>query len=231
MIARRDFMIGAACALASGGALALTPRRRMSLLHGAKLEALIPHQFGAWQERPSDALIVPQSPDSLAAKLYSQTVGRYYQNADGEGVMVLIAYGDTQSDQLQLHRPEICYPAFGFNLTSNKAAKISLAPGVSMPGRAIRATSPGREEQITYWTRIGEYIPDNSREQRWDKLRTEMSGTIPDGVLVRFSNALYDEADAFRLNQRFAADMIKAIRPEHRAPLIGSERASLMKGD
>lgn len=230
MTTRRDFLIGGASLAAAGTAWARTPRKRMSLLGKGQLEKLLPLQFGEWRYLPSDALVVPQSDDSLAAKLYSQTIARYYVDAAGEGVMMLIAYGDTQSDQLQLHRPEVCYPAFGFNVVRTVPASIAIAPGLSIPARSLTAESPMRTEQISYWTRVGEYLPQDGTEQRMAKLRNAWDGVLPDGVLVRLSNVSNDPAAAFALNQRFAGAMVKAVAPALRPALIGSALAGRLAG-
>ncbi len=226
MTSRRDFIIGGLCASGAGAAYALTPRERISLLGSAKIEAVVPQAFGRWKHVESDALVVPQSDDSLANKLYTQSVGRLYMHDDGSGVMLLIAYGDTQSDQLQLHRPEVCYPAFGFALLRNEGIRVNLGDRIEVPGRRITARSQVRTEQISYWTRIGEFLPTTNGEQRSAKLRTAFQGKIPDGVLVRISNIGEDADKAFAANERFAADMIHAVAPQHRAALIGTELAS-----
>src|SRR5690606_22844000 len=109
-----------------------------------------------WTKRDTNAIVVPESEDSLSARLYSQTLGRLYTRGDNDFVMMLIAYGDTQNDTLQLHRPEVCYPAFGFELTQSSRTSIALDRNVSIPGRTLTASMPDRIEHITYWTRIGE---------------------------------------------------------------------------
>lgn len=225
MTGRREFLLGGLLIAASGTALALTPRRKLSLLNGGDLATAVPHSFADWREVPSGALVVPQGDDSLAARLYSQTVGRVYVNADDEAMMMLIAYGDTQSDQLQLHRPEVCYPAFGFELQGASRIDIPVANGVSIPGRRLTATSDVRREQIMYWARVGEYLPASGGEQRWMRLRTEMAGWVADGVLVRFSNLRSDPTAGAQLNQRFAADLVRTLSPATRRALLGTELA------
>ncbi len=225
MTSRRDFLVGAGCLIAAGTAWARTPRDRMSLLGKATLDKLIPDQLGAWHHVPSDAIVTPQSEDSLAAKLYGQTVGRLYEDGEGNGVMMLIAYGDTQSDQLQLHRPEVCYPAFGFNVVQTATAFLEIKPGVAIPGRRLKAESTARTEQIAYWTRIGEFLPQSGTDQRKAKLQNALEGTIPDGVLVRLSNVVPDDDDAFALNQRFAVALLQGMVPAGRPALIGSRLA------
>jgi EpsI family protein len=231
MTTRRDFLIGGASIAAAGVAYARTPRNRMSLLGKGQIATLLPKQFGEWHEVPSDALVVPQSDESLAAKLYSQNLAGYYESAEtGDGVMMLIAYGDTQSDQLQLHRPEVCYPAFGFNVVRTVPAAITIASGVAVPARSLTAASPSRTEQIAYWTRIGEYLPQTGSDQRMAKLNSAFDGLIPDGVLVRLSNLVPDADAALALNQRFASAMLAAVAPKNRAALIGTALARKFSG-
>jgi EpsI family protein len=228
MINRRDLLIGGACFATAAAAEGLRPRHHVTLLGDRKLETLIPKSFGRWQAREADGIVTPESEDSLAARLYNQSVGRIYAGPDNGLVMLLIAYGNTQSDTLQLHRPEVCYPAFGFTIAENRPAEFDLGHGAIIPGRNLVATSPGREERISYWTRIGEYLPTSNSEQRQMKFRIALSGIIPDGVLVRISNMRGDDAEGFGLNERFAADLLNAVSPAVRPALITTERARQM---
>jgi EpsI family protein len=221
MINRRDLIIGGACLAAAAGAETLRPDTRVSLLaDGEKLEDGIPRAFGAWRMREGDGVLAPESEDSLAAKLYNQTVARMYEGPGGGVIMLLIAYGNTQSDTLQLHRPEVCYPAFGFEVTGSRTARFDLGGGAAIPGRNLIALSPGREERISYWTRIGEYLPVDNDEQRRMRFRTALAGIIPDGVLVRVSNLQPSDAEGFGLNGRFVADFVRAVPPRLRPALV-----------
>lgn len=230
MINRRELIIGGACLAAAASAEAMRPRERMSLIGKAKLEDVVPKQFGAWRFREAEGLVTPTNENSLAAKLYTQSVGRFYLGPDDQMVMMLIAYGDTQSDTLQLHRPEVCYPAFGFAVTESFPTRYAMGNGAQVPGRNLTATSPGRDERISYWTRIGEYLPVSNSEQREMKLRTAFQGIIPDGVLVRISNVVGDREDAFALNERFAADLVRALAPAVRPALVTTDVARRMAG-
>lgn len=224
MIGRREALIGLGCVAAAGGAAAMTPRRHGSLLGGAPLDAIVPKAFAGWSELPAEGILTPPGDDSLAAKLYNQTVARAYADADGNRVALLIAYGNTQSDQLQLHRPEVCYPAFGYNVSGLERTMLALPHAEALPAKRLRAETAERGESLTYWTRIGEEFPTDAREQRVVKWRAAWAGLIPDGVLVRLSNALEGE-DAFALNARFAAALAAALDPRHAAALIGTRRA------
>ncbi len=231
MTSRREFLIGGACALTAGAAYAATPRERMSLLGKAKLEDLVPRAFGAWSELPSNSVVVPQSDDSLAARLYAQTVTRVFVNySDNTSVMALFAYGDTQSDQLQLHRPEVCYPAFGFAVIESKAVDIGLANGAIIPARRLTAQSALRTEHVAYWTRIGEYLPQSGQDQRAAKLRTAFQGIIPDGILVRISNLQTTPDEGFAVNARFASQLIDAMPKQGLPALVGTQVAKTLAG-
>ncbi len=226
MTSRREFLIGSACALSAGVAYAATPRERMSLLGKAKLENLVPRAFGNWTELPSTGVVTPESDDSLAAKLYAQTVSRVMTDGNGKAVMAMLAYGDTQSDQLQLHRPEVCYPAFGFALLESAPAPIQLSPDAIVSGRRLTAQSTVRTEHIAYWTRIGEALPQTSDEQRTAKLKLALRGVIPDGILVRISNLEPTPGEGFLLNQRFAAELVGAMSAVGRRALVGTDLAA-----
>ncbi|MFD1610310.1 exosortase-associated protein EpsI, V-type [Sphingomonas tabacisoli] len=230
MINRRDLLIGGACFAAAAGAEVLRPHKRVALLGKEKLEDVIPKTFGVWHERDAEGIVTPQSEDSLAARLYNQSVGRMYSGPGNSTVMLLIAYGNTQSDTLQLHRPEVCYPAFGFTITKNQPTALAMSGGAVVRARNLVAATPGREERITYWTRLGEFLPTNNSEQRQMKFRTALAGIIPDGVLVRISNTELDDRAGFELNARFAADLLKAVPPAVRPALITTEQARLLTG-
>ncbi|WP_213980512.1 exosortase-associated protein EpsI, V-type [Sphingomonas sp. dw_22] len=223
MIGRRDLLIGAACFATAGTTLALKPRHRMNLLGSTKLDELMPHAFGAWKAEDIGALIAPARADSLEDKLYNQVVSRVFSRADGATVMLLIAYGGAQTDLLQLHRPEICYPFFGFTVSSSAAADIPLSPQVVVPGRALTASSYNRTEQILYWTRVGEYLPQNGNQQLMARLKSQVAGLIVDGALVRISNVTTDAEAGLAINCDFAAQLMRALPKPALPPLLGSQ--------
>src|SRR5262249_35544606 len=148
----------------------------------------MPAAFGSWTSEGSSGLVSPEQAGRLARTLYSEIVQRVFTDTiTGAQVMLLAAYGDTQSDLLQLHRPESCYPALGFNITSTKAAEIPIGPHLAVPGRKVVAETEDRRENISYWTRIGEYLPQSAKEQRQVRLVNALRGYVADGILFRCS--------------------------------------------
>jgi EpsI family protein len=142
--------------------------------------------------------------------------------------MTLLAYGGQQTDDLQLHRPEICYPAFGFALTRNEAINLPIVDGVGVPARRLIAQSDDQKESVIYWSRIGEYLPTSSAQQREDRLRISLAGVVPDGLLSRFSTVTDDPADAWKVLETFIPALIRAVPAKYRKVLIGTERARSM---
>ncbi len=223
---RRDFLIGGAAALAAASAYAARPRENMALLGDLELDKLIPDQFAGWQARRTDQIVAPQNENSLANRLYNQQCARIFSHTDGSFVMMLIAYGNTQNDLLQLHRPEVCYQSFGFEIAQSREITLPLAGKISLPARELTAVSNDRTEYVTYWTRIGQEMPTSGRQQQLAKLQSQLRGIIPDGALIRFSSLNDDPEAAFATNRALARDFIAALSAKVRPALIGTARAT-----
>lgn len=228
MISRRDALIGAACVAAAGASFALKPRNELSLLGpGQKIAKIVPSTFGSWSSRDVSDLFAPPTEDSLQARLYGETVGRMYINEkSGSQILMLMAHGDVQSNELQLHRPEVCYPAFGLTIKSSDPMRVPLRENVDLPARALIAQSAQTQVATIYWTRLGEYLPISGNEQRLDRLKTAVAGFIPDGLLARFSIENSEPTRVIGGISAFITELITAVEPSARKALIGSSRAA-----
>jgi EpsI family protein len=229
MIQRRELIMGGACLLGAAAGAAAKPRRQVSLLKGGALEDQVPKTVGSWVSQDVGDPVAINEPDSLTAKLYSQLVTRVYTEAASSAqIMMLLAYGSQQTDDLQLHRPEVCYPAFGYTLLRNEPTKLPVTASVQLPARRLIAEANDKREAIIYWTRMGELLPSSGAEQRLDRLRIAMHGDVPDGVLCRFSAPVESDQDAWREIEVFVPALLTAMSAKNRAVLIGTERAGLM---
>ena len=217
---RREMLIGSAFAASAAIAFARKPRTNLQFLGKAKLESLVPEAFAGWQAAGSSGLVLPPE-DQLRDKIYSQLLTRTYRNATGDEVMLLIAYSPDQDGVVQVHRPEICYPAGGFKLTEIDDHKSSLAMNLLVPSRFIVAESGSRREQIVYWTRFGDSFPRRWSEQRWSIFVQNLRGLIPDGILVRISSVM-PNTSAPKLDD-FARDLYGSVGPAMRHVLVGSQ--------
>jgi EpsI family protein len=229
MVDRRDLLIGGGALGAAGLSLALKPRRHVSLLGGVPLSEIVPTTIGAWQSKNVSDLLDAKEDGSLMTKLYGQTVERIYKNTQTQSeIMMLFAYGDTQSNDLQLHRPEVCYPAFGFEIVSSQLIAVPLSAGFSLPAKMLTAHSPSRDETIVYWSRLGNFLPTNGGEQRLDRLKTTIEGFIADGLLARLSMATGDKLNAEMQIRGFIRKLFSLV-PRTRLPaLIGTPAARAM---
>jgi EpsI family protein len=227
---RRDLVLGGAMLAAAGGAVALQPRQRLVLIGDARLDDIVPRQVADWTYLPSSDFILPKSPGSLSDRLYNQTVSRLYVSPTRLPMIMVIAYGAVQNDLLQLHRPESCYAAVGFAITESRPHIIDLPNDARLPVRQLTAISREREEQISYWTRIGDDLPTDARAQRRVKLAQQLRGVLADGILVRISAVAGNFAEVFAQLSLFSSALVEATDPAYRQVLIGRPLAAAMAG-
>ncbi|MDC6166643.1 exosortase-associated protein EpsI, B-type [Paucibacter sp. XJ19-41] len=206
----------------------LTPTTRMATLHGEfELEQIIPSRFGDWQQDTTivGGVVNPQQ-EELLNQLYSQILSRTYVNSRGQRIMLSIAYGNDQRDSMQMHYPEICYPAQGFQLKSNKPVDLQLA-GTAIPARRLETVLGNqRYEPVTYWTVIGEKAVRGGINKKFAEMEYGFRDLIPDGLLFRVSTIDRDSVGAFVLQDQFAAQMLAALTPQQRQRLAGSGLSS-----
>ena len=186
------------------------------------LEELFPKQFGAWAiDERTPAQIVSPDIQAFIEKIYNQTLSRVYVNSTGQRVMLTVAYGGDQSDATRAHRPEVCYPAQGFQIMSSATALLTLGPQ-ALRVRQLVAKQGGRWEPITYWIMVGSKVALSGTEQKLAQLEYSTGGTIPDGMLVRTSTIDNDSAQAFAVQADFIAQMAAAIDVGARSQIVGS---------
>jgi EpsI family protein len=220
-LTRRKFALGLAFASVAGVAAARQPSKKLDYLGKAELEKVIPQRFGDWRFLTSSGLVVPPE-DQLSRALYSQLLTRVYTTSDGMAVMLLVAQSATQTGILQIHRPEFCYTAGGYELSPSDPHNIALpGAGASVPALNIAATRNGRTEQIVYWTRIGDRLPTSWPQQRMAVAMDNLRGFIPDAVMVRASTYGQDQKTALAVVDKFLADLLLTLPPQTRRVLIG----------
>ena len=208
--------------LAFAGAQAWRPHSRLSDTRPkVDLETLFPKAFADWtvDDRMPVQLV---SPDTLAMlnKIYNQTLSRTYVNSKGDRIMLSVAYGGDQSDATRAHRPEVCYPAQGFQMLSSQNTQLNLGTH-PLPVRQLVAKLGGRSEPITYWITVGDRIAITGTQQKLAQLSYSTRGVIPDGMLVRVSSIDADMHGAYSRHQSFIGALVKAIPEPQQPQLIG----------
>lgn len=219
----KPFVIGLCMLGAAGMALALKPTHKIADT-GPKvnLETLIPKQFGDWKlDETIVPLIANPEQEALLNKIYSQTLSRTYVNSRDERVMLSIAYGGDQSDSMAVHKPEVCYPAQGFQILKNTTGTFSTGAG-EIPVKRLLATQGERIEPITYWTTVGDTVAINGLQWKLNQLKYGLTGQIPDGLLFRISSIQADDSAAYRMQDDFSRALLGALTPEGKKRIIGS---------
>jgi EpsI family protein len=186
-LGRRQFVIGGASLLTAGAGFAIVPRHGTKPVPPSALEAAIPTRVGAWGPAHPDAFVLPLEDEEIQG-VYGNILTRGYQHPDGTGVMLMIAYAGNQTGTIVVHRPEACYPANGFELSNRAQLElVDKASKLAVPTICYTASSYDRTEQLLYWTRVGTYFPVDWVSEKVALVRSNFSGWLPDGVLVRAS--------------------------------------------
>jgi len=185
------------------------------------LESIIPGKFDGWKIEPATtASIVNPDDKGLIVKIYDQTLSRTYVNDEGERIMLSIAYGRNQSTDLQVHRPEICYAAGGFDVGKMTKTFVDTTIG-RIPVMHLVAKQGIRNEPITYWIRVGDSLTRGWFEQKLTAIGYGLTGKVPDGLLFRVSSISNDEQDSYRIQKKFLESLLQAVRSEDRFLLVG----------
>lgn len=224
-LARRNFLLSGLMLGSAATAVVLTPTVvKPDPSQRVDYEKIIPTQFGNWRVLPASmgAVVNPQAQEALD-RLYSQIVSRVYQDAQtGKTVMLSVAYGEEQNKQSQVHLPEVCYPAQGFQL---RGARLELLPTPigDIPIKRLEASLGARHEPITYWIRLGDNVVRGGLEQKLVTIREGFAGRVADGLLFRISSIDSEVDNAYRLQDRFIQELLTATPPSTRHLLIGRD--------
>lgn len=175
------------------------------------LEQVFPKKIGDWVlDTNMPVSIISPDVESLLKKIYAQTLSRTYFNPQGERMMLSVAYGGDQSDATRAHRPDVCYPAQGFELLSAGVGNVELSDGKLEVSQLLTKLG-GRVEPVTFWITTGEYTSITGQQQKIAQMRYGLKGIIPDGMLVRVSSINTDEKKAYAQQAQFIAEMKQAM--------------------
>lgn len=185
MIDRRGALIGLGLAAAAAISSLNMPRALAAPIPKERFRKMIPEAAGRWRSRTSSELVTA-APDPFSDKLYQNLETRIYEGDGLPTMMVLLAYNNIQQNDVQVHRPEVCYPAAGFPIVSSKAVSLDF-DGRRIAARKLIADRGGPKEEILYWVRVGRDFPVGWAEQRISMALANVGGVSPDGLLFRVS--------------------------------------------
>ena len=200
----------------------LTPQQKwFEHLGQPQFEQIIPKNFADWTQVNdlSNTLIVDPEQQETLNDIYTQIVSRtYVQKSTGRRLVLSLAYGDNQTYSKQLHFPETCYHAQGFEVLALHNEKM-LANGHAIEMKRMTAQMRDRVDQVSYFIRIGDRVLNG----RISLLRIYMGlkGYIADGLLFRVSEISYEAESSYELEDQFINDLLKALSPDQQGMLIG----------
>lgn len=193
------------------------------------LEHAVPERFGDWRMLPNalvQASVVTKGATSTDQP-YDEIVSRTYVNARGDMVMLALAYGKNQRQEVKVHRPELCYPAQGFKVLSLQptvfAGVRSPVSGQDVTGQRMVVDGRGSREIVSYWIRIGDTYSPNPWRIRWQIMQEGLQGRMTDGILVRVSQRVSTDVDPGPYHQTleaFSRDLIQALPEGKRSYLV-----------
>lgn len=210
-----------AAALAS---IFLTPTTMLANANNViNLNKIIPTTFGDWDQQQELEMILSPTAKAVAGKIYEQTLSRTYTNKHGEQIMLTIAYGNNQRDGMQVHKPEACYPAQGFEITQSSGGYLTLTKsGSEIPVKRLVAVQGARHEPITYWITVGDQIAFGGLPWKLAQLKYGLTGKVPDGLLFRVSSIDGVYKHAFTTQSDFINDLFNAIPTADQIRLAGN---------
>jgi EpsI family protein len=139
----------------------------------------------------------------------------------GHRVMLSIAVSGNYNKGMQWHRPENCYPSQGFLIDGATVPIEITTPLVTIAASQLVARRGRRVEPITYWFILGDQQARFGFDLRWHQVLYGLSGTIPDGLLVRVSSIDADAQHAFSVQQSFSRDLVTSIEEKERHRFLG----------
>lgn len=225
MNATRRRALALAAGMGAAAALAVYVRPSREPAGNAQrldLDRMFPAQFGPWQvDRVAAAFIRAADRQGRQTRLYDQVLERTFVNAQGERIMLSVAYGAEQSSDMQLHRPEVCYRAGGFDVRGRRDAVLQIGTR-SLAVTHLLAVMPGRPEPITYWSVIGGEAVAHAGSSLLQRLALTARRQRADGLLIRLSSIDPDTERAHSLHGEFASALVLALAPADRARVIGA---------
>jgi EpsI family protein len=192
----------------------------------ASLARSIPTQFGDWKEVSyAEDQIDPgkgTADEPNMDRPYDDVLMRAYGNSQGDIVLLAVAYGRNQRQEVKIHRPDVCYTAQGFQLVERSPVSL---PFSDVHGMRMLVKAPGRTEAISYWIRIGNVFTENAWAIRYHIFKQGLAGQAVDGVLVRASRIEQGSATGsgarYRVQEQFLGDLVRALPPPARRLLLG----------
>lgn len=217
-INRRHMLMGGLLTVGAGMGFWRQPVAARPLWTQKPLAQLAPNRFAGWTGSTEEAEMVLPSSDEREGSPYDAQLARVYRRPGAHDVLMVVAVTQRQSGSLRVHQPEVCYPAAGYRITAMREVMLDLERRVA--ARFLTAECEGRIEQILYWIRIGAEFATSASRAQWLIMQGALEGTVPDGMLARFSVVGADPDMALTQLMQFTTELVGAAGPAGRSLLV-----------
>lgn len=186
-----------------------------------KFDSIIPTKIGSWEVvKKQFAKIVNPGQQQVIDELYSETVERnYFSKTDGL-VMLSMAYGPYQTDKIQVHKPEVCYPAQGLEIEDMYSSELNLL-GRVIPVTRMVANRGQKKEYVTYWIKSGDRVFNDDIDRKIYALKKRIIGESVDGLLFRVSTIGLDSEEEFEKQDLFISELLNTLPEKYKSSVIG----------
>lgn len=210
-------------ALGFGAGVALRPEINTEV-PDPHLDRLVPPSVGSWRYVPNAMeQVTAIATDTNTDQPYDEVLMRTYVRPDGAAVMLTLAYGKNQRQEVKIHRPELCYPAQGMKVRALKPttfdgiqSEVAHAP---ITGKRMVAQGHSFQEVVSYWIRIGDSYSSSAWQTRWNIMQEGLKGRMTDGILVRVSQRVHPSDDPSRhydVQEDFLKQLVATLDPQGR---------------
>jgi len=217
-IDRRKVLLGLLFCSTAAAAQWRQPREKIDYLGTRKLEDIVPKSIGPWKFVAASGLVLPPN-DQYIQAIYSQLLTRVYSDGENPPIMLLLAQSGSQTGFLQIHRPETCYTAGGYQITPLTPHPVQVG-GKVVHANFMTASGNGPPENIVYWTRVGNLMPLSWGQQKIAVAKQNLEGLVPDAILVRVSTVSSNESLARAAIDNFIRALIESVPAPLRSVFI-----------
>ncbi|RNC73206.1 MAG: EpsI family protein [Desulfuromonadales bacterium] len=181
------------------------------------LAAAIPAAVGDWRMSVQDTSL-----GSKEARFLNETLFRTYRRQDGKTIMLVVAYGADQRKKFNIHMPETCYRASGYEVES--LGRCSMDSPYLRLRRLLVKDGPSTIEPVQYWIILNGKPVTNEFEKRAKHFYYSLLGAEADGVLVRVSShsASRNPDKEYEVQKEFISSLYQSVKPELRRVLFGN---------
>jgi EpsI family protein len=169
--------------------------------------AVLPYQLGEWRgwDEKFDPMYGKDPSDSMTL--------RTYEGKGHKHVFVYIGYYADLPAIMEIHNPEICYPAQGWSIVSHGESNLALYRGKPHRAQQMLVSNVGNNRLVMWWYNVGSHPFEDRLRYVYVFLAFSSLQGRTDGSLVRLEAPLEgEEQEAARIRlERFRNDFLPAL--------------------